>query len=185
MKELQTFSLSSLISHSDYINDLFIYPESLNFTSNTGRQGRNIAIKVQFLENDDNNSFPLPLIYSRNGENFQTEAWSGVTYHSKNPQFYDEIKIKLPVPLTSKHHILFSFYHVSCKQSKLNKLDSITTPLGSCFVPILQSKLLQAKEFSLPVAIQLCSSYLADEDQQIKVVYKFLFKKFIFNLLLK
>ena len=36
----------------------------------------------------------------------------------RTPEFYDEIKIELPPKLTDKHHLLFSFYHISCKKPK-------------------------------------------------------------------
>ena len=44
---------------------------------------------------------------------------SMITYHSKVPQFYDEIKILLPLNLNEKHHLLFKFYHVSCSNAKV------------------------------------------------------------------
>ena len=34
----------------------------------------------------------------------------------RTPEFYDEIKVELPPKLTDKHHLLFSFYHISCKK---------------------------------------------------------------------
>lgn len=46
-----------------------------------------------------------------------------VTYHNKTPQFYDEIKLLLPLNLTEKHHLLFKFYHVSCRNAKLAPCD--------------------------------------------------------------
>jgi dedicator of cytokinesis protein 9/10/11 len=47
-----------------------------------------------------------------------------VTHHNKQPQFYDEIKLLLPLNLTEKHHILFKFYHVSCSNAKSNHASS-------------------------------------------------------------
>ncbi len=44
---------------------------------------------------------------------------SSITYHNKTPQFYDEIKILLPLNLNEKHHLLFKFYHVSCSNAKI------------------------------------------------------------------
>jgi hypothetical protein len=32
------------------------------------------------------------------------------------PDFYDEVKIKLPANLKDCHHLLFTFYHVSCQR---------------------------------------------------------------------
>ena len=32
----------------------------------------------------------------------------------RNPEYYNEIKVELPAHLTARHHILFTFYHISC-----------------------------------------------------------------------
>jgi len=34
----------------------------------------------------------------------------------RNPDFYDEVKIKLPANLKDCHHLLFTFYHISCQR---------------------------------------------------------------------
>jgi hypothetical protein len=39
----------------------------------------------------------------------------GMQYHYHPATFGDEIKIDLPLLLKPSHHLLFSFYHVSCK----------------------------------------------------------------------
>jgi len=44
------------------------------------------------------------------------QALSCVTYHCKTPTFHDEFKIELPVAVRPTHHLLFTFYNVSCKQ---------------------------------------------------------------------
>jgi len=44
------------------------------------------------------------------------EAYTAVSYHQRCPSFYDEIKIKLPADLDDRHHLLFTFYHVSCRR---------------------------------------------------------------------
>lgn len=44
------------------------------------------------------------------------EAYTTVSYHQRCPSFYDEIKIKLPADLDDRHHLLFTFYHVSCRR---------------------------------------------------------------------
>lgn len=45
----------------------------------------------------------------------------------RSPDFHDEIKIKLPASLSDHHHILFTFYHVSCQQKQNTPLE---TPVG-------------------------------------------------------
>lgn len=47
---------------------------------------------------------------------FVCEAYTTVSYHQRCPSFYDEIKIKLPADLDDRHHLLFTFYHVSCRR---------------------------------------------------------------------
>jgi dedicator of cytokinesis protein 9/10/11 len=41
-----------------------------------------------------------------------------VIHHNTCPTWFEEIKIRLPVLLTNSHHLLFTFYHVSCDISK-------------------------------------------------------------------
>lgn len=45
----------------------------------------------------------------------------------RSPDFHDEVKIKLPASLSDHHHILFTFYHVSCQQKQNTPLE---TPVG-------------------------------------------------------
>lgn len=46
---------------------------------------------------------------------------------NRSPDFHDEVKIKLPASLSDHHHILFTFYHVSCQQKQNTPLE---TPVG-------------------------------------------------------
>lgn len=52
-----------------------------------------------------------------------------VVHHNTNPTWFEEIKIRLPVMLTSTHHLLFTFYHVSCDISKKQE-SGIETCVG-------------------------------------------------------
>lgn len=46
----------------------------------------------------------------------------------RSPDFYDEMKIKLPANLGDQHHLLFTFYHISC-QRKVEQ-TTVETPVG-------------------------------------------------------
>ena len=47
------------------------------------------------------------------------------------PDFYEEVKIKLPANLTDQHHLLFTFYHISCSTGKkLEEKGPVETPIG-------------------------------------------------------
>lgn len=61
----------------------------------------------------------------------------------RSPDFHEEIKVRLPAALTDHHHLLFTFYHVSCQQKQNTPLE---TPVGytvSAFCWILSSLTLE------------------------------------------
>ncbi|OXB54791.1 hypothetical protein ASZ78_008191 [Callipepla squamata] len=66
------------------------------------------------------------------------------------PDFYEEVKIKLPAKLTEKHHLLFTFYHISCQPKQG---ASIETLIGYSWLPILLNDRLQTGHYCLPVAL--------------------------------
>jgi len=48
---------------------------------------------------------------------FTDVQYTSVSYHNKTPNFYDEFKMELPAVLTPHHNLLFTFYHVACKDA--------------------------------------------------------------------
>uniref|UniRef100_A0A2I3LC22 Dedicator of cytokinesis 8 n=1 Tax=Papio anubis TaxID=9555 RepID=A0A2I3LC22_PAPAN len=85
------------------------------------------------------------------GPEFLQEVYTAVTYHNKSPDFYEEVKIKLPAKLTVNHHLLFTFYHISCQQKQG---ASVETLLGYSWLPILLNERLQTGSYCLPVALE-------------------------------
>eukprot|EP00727_Mastigamoeba_balamuthi_P011187 m51a1_g6691 hypothetical protein (2142) ;mRNA; r:66470-76489 len=157
VKEIQEFQeAEALTPHSEYTNNLYIYPQCISRI-----EGRNIAIKVQLFAEDNTRAPPISAFYnSTTGEALSTSFTTAVAYHMKTPGYHDEIKIKLPHKLTSKHHLLFSFYHIS-----LQKTRAVTTPIGYSFLPITtDSKTLVSGEIGLPVACDLADKYLSTQD---------------------
>lgn len=109
-----------------FSNLLYVYPKYLHF-SNRGKNYQNLSIKVQFFSGgcDD----PLPNIFGRsNSPKFLKEIFTSVTYHNRTPEYYDEIKIKIPGDLTNLHYLLFTVFHVSCRRK--DDGQSIETPVG-------------------------------------------------------
>ncbi|XP_034266183.1 dedicator of cytokinesis protein 8 isoform X2 [Pantherophis guttatus] len=149
-KEILEFPVREVyVPHTVYRNLLYVYPQRLNF-ANRLASGRNITIKIQYMCGE-NPSCAMPVIFGKStGPEFIQEIYTPVTYHNKCPDFYEEVKIKLPAKLTEKHHLLFTFYHISC-QSKQGA--SVETLLGYSWLPILLNDRLQTGHYCLPVAL--------------------------------
>uniref|UniRef100_A0A3Q1FCD0 Dedicator of cytokinesis 6 n=1 Tax=Acanthochromis polyacanthus TaxID=80966 RepID=A0A3Q1FCD0_9TELE len=136
--------------HTTYRNLLYVYPQSLNFSSRQGSV-RNIAVKVQFMAGEDP-SQALPVIFGKSScAEFIKEAYSPVIYHNKSPEFYEEMKMKIPANLTDNHHLLFTFYHISCQPKQNTPLE---TPVGYTWIPLMQHGRLRTGSFSLPVSVE-------------------------------
>ncbi|CAH1775987.1 unnamed protein product, partial [Owenia fusiformis] len=150
-KEICEFpSREVFLPNAVYRNLLYIYPKSLNFTNRQG-SARNIAVKVQFMAGEDDNQ-ALPVIFGKSScPEYAREMYTSVTYHNKNPDFYDEIKVRLPGALGDEHHLLFTFYHISC-QKKID-MTPLETPIGYTWLPLMREGHLVCGDFNLPVAM--------------------------------
>ncbi|XP_046442972.1 dedicator of cytokinesis protein 7-like isoform X3 [Daphnia pulex] len=132
-----------------YRNLLYVYPKNLNF-ANRG-SARNISVRIQFMCGEQE-THAMPVIFGKSScAEFSSDYFTAVTYHNKCPDFYDEVKIKLPANLKDCHHLLFTFYHVSC-QRKVEQ-TAVETVVGYSWLPMLKDGSLQTGEFSLPVML--------------------------------
>ncbi|PNJ81455.1 DOCK8 isoform 5 [Pongo abelii] len=132
-KEILEFPTREVyVPHTVYRNLLYVYPQRLNFVNKLA-SARNITIKIQFMCGEDASN-AMPVIFGKSsGPEFLQEVYTAVTYHNKSPDFYEEVKIKLPAKLTVNHHLLFTFYHISCQQKQG---ASVETLLGYSKVPL-------------------------------------------------
>uniref|UniRef100_A0A7N6FBF6 Dedicator of cytokinesis 7 n=1 Tax=Anabas testudineus TaxID=64144 RepID=A0A7N6FBF6_ANATE len=138
------------VPNTTYRNLLYVNPQSLNFANRQG-SARNITVKVQFMNGEDPSN-AMPVIFGKSScADFSKEAYTAVVYHNRSPDFHDEIKIKLPASLSDHHHILFTFYHVSCQQKQNTPLE---TPVGYTWIPMLQNGRLRTGHFCLPVSLE-------------------------------
>uniref|UniRef100_A0A8C9FU37 Dedicator of cytokinesis 7 n=1 Tax=Pavo cristatus TaxID=9049 RepID=A0A8C9FU37_PAVCR len=138
------------VPNTTYRNLLYVYPQSLNFANRQG-SARNITVKVQFMYGEDPSN-AMPVIFGKSScPEFSKEAYTAVVYHNRSPDFHEEIKIKLPAALTDHHHLLFTFYHVSCQQKQNTPLE---TPVGYTWIPMLQNGRLKTGQFCLPVSLE-------------------------------
>ncbi|KAK3534381.1 hypothetical protein QTP86_014433 [Hemibagrus guttatus] len=148
-----------------YKNHIYVYPKHLKYDSQKSfAKARNIAVYVEFRNSDEEHAKPLKCIYGKaGGPVFTTAACSTVLHHSQNPDFYDEVKIELPTQLHEKHHLLFSFFHVTCDinaKTSSKKKEALETPVGYAWLPLLKDGRLTSQEFNVPVSCTLPSGYL-------------------------
>ncbi|XP_062844216.1 dedicator of cytokinesis protein 10 isoform X2 [Trichomycterus rosablanca] len=148
-----------------YKNHIYVYPKHLKYDSQKSfAKARNIAVYIEFRNSDEEHAKPLKCIYGKpGGPVFTTSACSTVLYHSQNPDFYDEVKIELPIQLHEKHHLLFSFFHVTCDiNAKTNskKKEALEMPVGYAWLSLLKEGRLASQEFNVPVSCNLPSGYL-------------------------
>uniref|UniRef100_A0A8D0APX8 Dedicator of cytokinesis 9b n=1 Tax=Sander lucioperca TaxID=283035 RepID=A0A8D0APX8_SANLU len=144
-----------------YKNHLYVYPKHLKYDGQKCfAKARNIAVCVEFKDSDEDEAQSVKCIYGHpGGPLFTKQAYAAVLHHQQNPEFYDEIKIELPTQLHEKHHLLFTFYHVSC-DSNSKKKDLVETPVGSAWLPLLRDGRVIMNEQLLPVAANLPAGYL-------------------------
>nr|XP_008105153.1 PREDICTED: dedicator of cytokinesis protein 9 isoform X4 [Anolis carolinensis] len=152
-----------------YNNHLYVYPKHLKYDSQKSfAKARNIAVCIEFKDSDDEDSVPLKCIYGRpGGPIFTKQAFATVLHHHQNPEFYDEIKIELPTQLHEKHHLLFTFYHVSCDSSSkgtTKKKDTVETLVGYSWLQLLKDGRVVTNEQHIPVAVYLPSGYLSSQE---------------------
>lgn len=149
-----------------YENTLYLMPDTVNFSHVSGTSSRNIAIEVKlFADDSDFNGPGMPLIYGNSVHSALTNyARSHIFYHSKKPVFFDEIKIQLPTFLTSKHHLLITFSHLTCVLQKGKPNSNIETLVGRAVIPIYPgNRLVPDGRYSIPVAVNLPNtSYLSE-----------------------
>ncbi|ETE71936.1 Dedicator of cytokinesis protein 9 [Ophiophagus hannah] len=154
-----------------YRNWLYVYPLHLKYDGQkTFAKARNIAIRVEFKDSDEGDAKALKCFYGKpGGPLFTSHTYACVLHHNQSPEFYDEIKIQLPIHLHQKHHLLFTFYHISCEintKGTAKKQDTVETTVGFAWLPLLKDGLIVTSEQQLPVSANLPAGYLSAGDTE-------------------
>ncbi|KAM9664031.1 dedicator of cytokinesis protein 10 isoform 6-T6 [Trichechus inunguis] len=152
-----------------YKNQIYIYPRHLKYDSQKCfNKARNITVCIEFKNSDEEGAKPMKCIYGKpGGPLFASAAYTAVLHHSQNPDFSDEVKIELPTQLHEKHHVLFSFYHVTCDiNAKANskKKEAPETSVGYAWLPLKRHDQIASQEYNIPVATSLPPNYLSFQD---------------------
>ncbi|CAH2247117.1 dedicator of cytokinesis 10 [Pelobates cultripes] len=157
------------LPYRTYKNQIYLYPKHLKYDSQKCfNKARNIMVCIEFKNSDEEGSQPLKCIYGKPGDQLlTTAAYTTILHHSQNPDFYDEVKIELPTQLHEKHHILFSFHHVTCDinaKANAKKKEALETPVGFAWLPLFKNEQLISQDHMIPVATCLPPKYLSYED---------------------
>ncbi|XP_062916576.1 dedicator of cytokinesis protein 11 isoform X1 [Mobula hypostoma] len=150
-------------------NHMYVYPMQLKYDNQkTFAKARNIAVYVEVRDSDGDKSQPLKCIYGKPGDPmFITKTCATVLHHQQCPEFYNEIKVELPVQLHEKHHLLFTFYHVICdinSKGTTKKREALETHVGYAWLPLLKDGRVVTSEQQLLVSANLPSGYLGLHD---------------------
>ncbi|VVC41311.1 Hypothetical protein CINCED_3A009340 [Cinara cedri] len=145
-----------------YFNHMYVYPKSLAFdTQKNVSRARNITCMVQLFDSDDETAKPLKCIYSACGQLLDSIC-TNVLYHVTNPVWYDEFKLRLPLNINDKHHLLFTFKHISVDGSRKKQSNiSVETIVGYSWLPLICKSKLNLEVKCLPVSVNLPSGYLS------------------------
>ncbi|CCD71357.1 C2 DOCK-type domain-containing protein [Caenorhabditis elegans] len=132
--------------NKSYKNVIFVYPKHINLSNRTGN-ARNIMIKIELM---DANETAQEVVFENGSTrmSFLTSAKTSVIYHNRTPHFTDEIKLSLPCDLNDGHHLLFTVYHISCKEGDSSSTES---PIGYTWLPLYRNGKLRSGNFHLPV----------------------------------
>ncbi|KAG7240121.1 hypothetical protein INR49_027975 [Caranx melampygus] len=154
-----------------YKNQLYVYPLQLKYDNQkTFTKARNIAVCIQFRDSDEDGAAPLKCIYGKPGDSlFTGSTYAAVLHHNQSPEFYDEVKIELPVHVHEKHHVLFTFYHISCESSSKassKKREGVESLVGYSWMPLLKDGRMQSLDAQLPVAATLPPGYLCQDTKK-------------------
>ncbi|XP_050017043.1 dedicator of cytokinesis protein 10 isoform X12 [Alexandromys fortis] len=152
-----------------YKNQIYVYPKHLKYDSQKCfNKARNITVCIEFKNSDEDGAKPMKCIYGKpGGPLFTSAAYTAVLHHSQNPDFSDEVKIELPTQLHEKHHLLFSFYHITCDinaKAKAKKKESLETSVGYAWLPLMKHDQIASQEYNIPITTTLPPNYLSIQD---------------------
>ncbi|XP_075808136.1 dedicator of cytokinesis protein 10 isoform X15 [Microtus pennsylvanicus] len=152
-----------------YKNQIYVYPKHLKYDSQKCfNKARNITVCIEFKNSDEDGAKPMKCIYGKpGGPLFTSAAYTAVLHHSQNPDFSDEVKIELPTQLHEKHHLLFSFYHITCDinaKANAKKKESLETSVGYAWLPLMKHDQIASQEYNIPITTTLPPNYLSIQD---------------------
>ncbi|XP_043189264.1 dedicator of cytokinesis protein 9-like isoform X2 [Amphibalanus amphitrite] len=154
------------VPHTGYTNLLYVYPRRLKYDAQKTFKARNIACRVELRQGDDENAAPLECFYARPGQgcSYTTSQLTSVLHHETTPSWGGEVKLALPLAVDERHHLLFTFYHVSCQPKPAKRgQETPDAVVGYSWIPLLSKGRLNLDTQTVAVAAHLPPGYLAVE----------------------
>uniref|UniRef100_A0A8C5KUY1 Dedicator of cytokinesis 9 n=1 Tax=Jaculus jaculus TaxID=51337 RepID=A0A8C5KUY1_JACJA len=139
-----------------YNNHLYVYPKYLKYDSQ--KTFAKVRGAPGFYSTSDLSlrlRTRLQCIYGRPGGPVFTRS------------AFAAIKLELPPQLHEKHHLLFTFFHVSCDNSSkgsTKKKDVVETQVGYSWLPLLKDGRVVTNEQHIPVSANLPAGYLGYQE---------------------
>ena len=101
----------------------------------------NNILSVYFIGRDHSARLPVvQCFYARPGQgsSYTTSQLTSVLHHETTPSWSAEVKLGLPLDVNERHHLLFTFYHVSCqpKQGKRGQ-EAPDAVVGYSWIPLV------------------------------------------------
>uniref|UniRef100_A0A8C5KVI7 Dedicator of cytokinesis 9 n=1 Tax=Jaculus jaculus TaxID=51337 RepID=A0A8C5KVI7_JACJA len=135
-----------------YNNHLYVYPKYLKYDSQ--KTFAKVSVRTE-LPLSLRLRTRLQCIYGRPGGPVFTRS------------AFAAIKLELPPQLHEKHHLLFTFFHVSCDNSSkgsTKKKDVVETQVGYSWLPLLKDGRVVTNEQHIPVSANLPAGYLGYQE---------------------
>lgn len=141
----------------DLVNDMFVFLDWVNF-SRLGRRVSSISIRVTLHDTDRDLGAPgLEVFYGQLGQKLERSHLCSVQYQEKKVAAYEQIKFRLPITLSKKHHLLFTFSDLNCRVTKGTKKNAedqrLENVFGYAIFPLFSElRVVEDRAYELPVA---------------------------------
>eukprot|EP01125_Pyxidicula_operculata_P015717 TRINITY_DN535_c1_g1_i1.p1 TRINITY_DN535_c1_g1~~TRINITY_DN535_c1_g1_i1.p1 ORF type:complete len:1661 (-),score=335.16 TRINITY_DN535_c1_g1_i1:2922-7904(-) len=151
---------------SNYVNNMYVHLNGIQIKGKMKGKDFVVEVKMLALDNDADAPGLLNVYQPWNTKKFCSLGSSSVHHYSKKTNILEEVKMKLPFKLTTKHHLVFTVKVLNAKNGKSKPGESITkTTVGYAFLPLFQDYCLPLDtEFNLPIASKLLPYYVVNPE---------------------